>query len=230
VVLEVVGGAPVERAPSAEPAEPSPHRVRIIDATLACLARHGTTKTTVDDIARGAGVSRATVYRAFPGGRDEILAAVVDTEVARLFAALGVCLGEAGDLRTALVDGIVLVSSAIRDHAALRYLVAHEPELVLAHLAFEESDRLLRRAATFSAPFLARWMTPEEAARVGEWATRIVLSYAIAPSPDLDLRDPADADQLVRTFVLPGIRALHRCAAPAAIAITPFADAPTTPR
>ena len=54
--------------------ERSPHRVRIIDATLVCLARHGTVKTTVDDIARESGVSRATVYRAFPGGRDEILA------------------------------------------------------------------------------------------------------------------------------------------------------------
>jgi len=51
----------------------SPHRVRIIDGALACLARHGTAKTTVDDIARQSGVSRATVYRVFPGGRDEIL-------------------------------------------------------------------------------------------------------------------------------------------------------------
>ena len=74
--------------------------MRIIDGTLACLARHGTAKTTVDDIAREPGVSRATVYRAFPGGRDEILGAVVDTEMARLFCALGVRLGEAGDLRT----------------------------------------------------------------------------------------------------------------------------------
>ena len=63
---------------------PHPNRERVIDATLRCLARHGTIKTTVDDIAREASVSRATVYRTFPGGRDELLAAVVDTEVARL--------------------------------------------------------------------------------------------------------------------------------------------------
>ncbi len=67
--------------------------MRIIDGALVCLARHGTVKTTVDDVAREAGVSRATVYRAFPGGRDEILGAVVDTEMARLFSALGVRLG-----------------------------------------------------------------------------------------------------------------------------------------
>ena len=89
--------------------------MRIIDATLTCLARHGTVKTTVDDIARQAGVSRATVYRVFPGGRDEMLAAVVDTEMARLFSALGVRLGEAGDLTEALVGGIVEASTRIRE-------------------------------------------------------------------------------------------------------------------
>ena len=55
--------------------------------------------------------------------------------------------------------------------------------MVLAHLAFDESDRLLTTASRFTAPFLARWMSPTEAERVAEWATRIVLSYAIAPSP-----------------------------------------------
>jgi AcrR family transcriptional regulator len=200
----------------------SPQRVRIVDATLDCLARHGTLKTTVDDIARRAGVSRATVYRAFPGGRDEVLSAVVDTEMARLFSALGVCLGEADDLAAALVAGIVEASTRVRDHAALNYLVLHEPEVVLGHLAFDESDRLLATASHFTAPFLARWMSPMEAGRVAEWATRIVLTYAIAPSEKMDMTDPHRARHLVETFVLPGIRALHGVATPAAIDITPF--------
>jgi AcrR family transcriptional regulator len=214
--------ASTDSVPSPRPDTTSPHRVRIIDATLACLARHGTSKTTVDDIARQAGLSRATVYRVFPGGRDEVLAAVVDTEMARLFSALGVCLGEAVDLNQALVNGIVEASTRIRGHAALAYLVEHEPEMVLGHLAFDESDRLLATASRFTAPFLARWMTPKEAGRVVEWATRIVLSYAIAPSGQMDLTDPARAAHLVETFVLPGIRSLHDVEATPAIDITPF--------
>jgi AcrR family transcriptional regulator len=148
---------------------------------LACLALHGTAKTTVDDIARESGVSRATVYRAFPGGRDEILGAVVDTEMARLFSALGVRLGNAGDLTTALVGGIVEASTRLRDHAALHFLVEHEPGIILGHLAFDESDRLLVTASRFTAPFLARWMSPDEAERVAEWAARIVLSSPWRP-------------------------------------------------
>ena len=208
-------------APSPAADEQSPHRVRIIDGALACLARHGTAKTTVDDIARQSAVSRATVYRAFPGGRDEILGAVVDTEMARLFSALGVRLGNAGDLGSALVGGIVEASTRFRDHAALHFLVEHEPGIVLGHLAFDESDRLLATASKFTAPFLARWMSPDEAERVAEWATRIVLSYAIAPSSHLDPCDEVDAGRLVATFMLPGIEALQS-AASGPIDITPF--------
>ncbi len=199
----------------------SPHRVRIIDGTLACLARHGTVKTTVDDIARESGVSRATVYRAFPGGRDEILGAVVDTEMARLFSALGVRLGNAGDLTTALVGGIVEASTRLRDHAALHFLAEHEPGMILGHLAFDESDRLLVTASRFTAPFLARWMSPHEAERVAEWAARIVLSYAISPSDHVDLCDEGDATRLVTTFMLPGIEALQS-ASSGPIDITPY--------
>ena len=220
------------RAANARPEaadQASPHRVRIIDGTLTCLARHGTLKTTVDDIARQAGVSRATVYRVFPGGRDEILAAVVDTEMARLFSALGVRLGEAADLTEALVGGIVEASTRIRSHAALGYLVEHEPEMVLGHLAFDESDRLLTTASRFTAPFLARWVSPAEAERVAEWATRIVLSYAIAPSVRTDLTDPLQAAHLVTTFVLPGIQALHDAEAPPHIDITPFGQGSNRP-
>ena len=218
------GASPAPAAPADPASQLSPHRERVVDATLVCLARHGTLKTTVDDIARQAGLSRATVYRAFPGGRDEVLAAVVDTEMARLFSALGVCLGEARDLTEALVAGIVEASSRIRDHAALGFLVAHEPEMVLGHLAFDESDRLLTTASRFTAPFLARWMSPAEAERVAEWATRIVLSYALSPSAAMDLTDPAHTARLVETFVLPGIKALHSSAASATIDISPFTE------
>jgi AcrR family transcriptional regulator len=221
--LRVVDVTDAMSAPAdATPTPDSPHRVRIIDGALACLARHGTAKTTVDDIARQAGVSRATVYRAFPGGREEILGAVVDTEVARLFSSLGVRLGTAPDLADALTGGIVEASVRLRDHAALHFLVEHEPGIILGHLAFADSDRLLATASRFTAPFLARWMPPAEAERVAEWAARIVLSYAIAPSDRTDPCDPAQARGLVTTFLLPGIEALHTAEA-ATIRITPFA-------
>jgi AcrR family transcriptional regulator len=205
----LVAVAPTGPALRTEAPTAGSHRVRIVDGALACLAVQGTSKTTVDDIARRAGVSRATVYRVFPGGKVEVLAAVVDTEMARLFSALGASMGAADSLSDVLVNGIVEATTRITTHPALTYLVEHEPEVVLGHLAFDESNRLLATATRFVGPFLARWMDPEESARVAEWSARIVLSYCISPSSHTDLCDPRQARTLVETFVLPGIRALR---------------------
>ncbi|MGC8463601.1 MAG: TetR/AcrR family transcriptional regulator [Acidimicrobiales bacterium] len=189
-------------------------RTSVVDGALACIARLGTAKTTIDDVARHAGVSRATVYRVFPGGKEELLAAVADTERARLFSALGARMGAADDLCDVLVAGIVEATTRIRDHAALAYLIEHEPGTVLGHLCFDDAERLLSTAATFAAPFLGRWMDEDESLRVAEWLARIVLSYTVTPSDTVDLTREADARWLVETFVLPGIESLG--AAPSA--------------
>ena len=184
-------------------------RVRIVDGALRCLAGSGIAKTTVDDIARASGLSRATVYRTFPRGREGILAAVVETEVARLFSALAVAMGEATDLEDVLVAGMVESARRMRSHGALTYLLEHEPGAVLPYLTFAELDRVLLVAGDLAAPFFARWLEPAQASRAAEWAVRIVLAYCSGPAAGTDLGNPDDARALVRAFVLPGILALR---------------------
>jgi AcrR family transcriptional regulator len=184
-------------------------RVRIVDATLRCLARQGVAKTTLDDIAKEAAFSRATVYRTFPGGKDAVIEAVVDTEVARLFSALAVVMGDANDLEDVLVSGMVEAARRLSTHTAIAYLLLHEPGLILPRLTFADMEQILLKAGDFAAPFFARWLEPDQASRAAEWAVRIVMAYIADPSPDTDLTDPADARDLVRTFVLPGILALR---------------------
>jgi AcrR family transcriptional regulator len=195
-------------------------RVRIVDATLSCLGRQGLAKTTVDDIARQAGFSRATLYRTFPGGKDAVVEAVVETEVARLFSSLAVVMGEATDLEDVLVAGMVESARQLGGHAALAYLLVHEPGVILPHLTFADMDRILFVAGDFAAPFFARWLSPDQASRAAEWAVRIVLSYLSDPAPGVDLAEPGDTRALVRTFVMPGILALR--------ATTAVADAPVS--
>jgi AcrR family transcriptional regulator len=166
-------------------------------------------KTTVDDIAREAGFSRATLYRTFPGGKDAVIAAVVETEVARLFSSLAVVMGEATDLEDVLVAGMVESARRLSGHDALAYLLIHEPDVILPRLIFAEMDRILFTAGDFAAPFFARWLEPDQASRAAEWAVRIVLAYLADPAPDTDLTDPGDTRDLVRMFVLPGILALR---------------------
>jgi AcrR family transcriptional regulator len=188
----------------------SSQRIRIVDATLACIANRGVAKTTLDDIATWAGLSRATVYRAFPGGRDAIFAATVDTEVARLCSDLAVAMGEAKDLEEVLVAAIVETARRIADHKAISYLLEHEPGVLLRHLCFDQMDRVLEVASTFAAPFLARWLEPDQAARAAEWATRITFTYLSRDAQAIiDPTDRKDVGRLVSRFVLPGVLALR---------------------
>jgi AcrR family transcriptional regulator len=180
---------------------------RVVDAALRCIARWGVAKTTLDDVAREAGCSRATVYRLFPGGKDAVLETVVEVELERLFSALDERLAAAADLEDLLVAGMSEAGARITRHPALRFLVAHEPEVILPQISFARAERVLAKAASFASPYLARWLGPEEAHRVGEWVTRIVISYAASPSNSVDVADAASVRRLVRSFVLPGIRA-----------------------
>lgn len=186
----------------------SSSRVRVVDAALRCIARCGMHKTTVDDVAREAGISRATLYRLFPGGKEAVVRAVVETETARLFSDLGAAMGEARDLEALLVAAIVGAARRLSSHAALSYLLRHEPGTVLPHLAFSGMDRVLAAATSFAAPFLSRWLEPGDAGRAAEWATRIVISYLACPREEMDLTDPVAVRHLVSTFVVPGIQAL----------------------
>ena len=67
-----------------EPLSSTPEvTAKVVDGALRAIARFGLTKLTVDDVAREAGISRATLYRYFPG-RGAVLAAVVQAETERL--------------------------------------------------------------------------------------------------------------------------------------------------
>jgi AcrR family transcriptional regulator len=205
VRLELVGtdsdGPPVFAGRS-EPGS-APQRVRLADAALRCIASQGLAKTTLDDVARAAGCSRATVYRVFPGGKEGLISAVVDTEVARFFSALALRMGAAADLEDVLVVGMTEAAVRITEHPGLSFLLDHEPDTILPHLAFSHMDSILSVSSTFTAPFLGRWLDHDEARRVAEWAARIVLSHLLCPSEGVDLTDEVRVRRLVRTFVLP---------------------------
>lgn len=183
-------------------------RVRLVDGALRCIGRQGVAKTTLEDVAREAGCSRATVYRAFPGGKEALLAAVVDTELSRFFTSLAVRMGEASDIEDVLVTGMHEAALRISTHEALAYLLENEPGVVLPHLAFNHLDNVLHISSTFIAPFLGRWLGHDEAQRVAEWAARIVISYIACPADEVDLTELQSVHHLVSTFVLPGVRVM----------------------
>jgi AcrR family transcriptional regulator len=189
------------------PVAPPALETRIVDATLRCICRWGMAKTTLDDIAREAGCSRATVYRLFPGGgKDALMETVARTELSRFFAAVAAKLDQAESLEEALVTGMAEAGRRLLDHKPLQYLLANEPEAVLPRLAFNEMEQVLQAACVFAAPHLGRWLDPVDALRAAEWVARLVVSYAITPSEGVAIDDEGSVRALVTKFVLPGLQ------------------------
>jgi AcrR family transcriptional regulator len=179
---------------------------RIVDAALRCVARWGVNKTTLDDVAREAGLSRATVYRLIPGGKDGLMELVARVEITEFFQALAQRLDAATELEGLLVTGMTEAGRRIRNHPALQFVLTYEPEIVLPRLAFSQMDRVLRLAGAFATPYLARFVPAEEAPSAAEWVIRIILSYASCPAEGVDITDEESVRRLVRTYLLPGLR------------------------
>lgn len=179
---------------------------RVLDATLACIARFGLSKTTLDDVARESGLSRATIYRAFPGGRETLFEALLTSEVGRFFEVLRTQLDATDDLEELLVVGVGGAMRFLLDHEALRSIVSLEPVLLVPQLVFHRLDNVLELATAFAVPYLERHLPSRpDAEQAAEHLVRIVLSYTLHPSARVDPHDPSSVRGLVRRHVLPGI-------------------------
>jgi AcrR family transcriptional regulator len=178
---------------------------RVLDAALRCVARWGVAKTTLDDIAREAGISRATIYRTYQGGKSVLLDRLAHREVARCFLAVELAIDERDELDEVLAAGISAAARFLSAHDALRFLLAHEPDAVLPLVAFHHFDRLLAAVSAFAHPHLARFLPDADVDAAAEWVARVVLSYTLHPDPNHDLRDEARALRLVRAYLIPGL-------------------------
>lgn len=180
-------------------------RERILEATYVCVARYGMGKTTVEDAARQARMSRATLYRYFPGGKDQLLAETVGWEATRFFQRLAAAVAATPDFATMLEEALIFAHRAIEQHEVLQKVLQTEPERLLPLLTVE-SDRILAFIQSFLEPLVARERLAEglTAPRAAQHLARMLLSYTAAQGR-WDLADRAQVAQIVRQELLAGI-------------------------
>lgn len=188
---------------SVRPAEPGEATERILDAALVLVARWGVTKTTLSDVAREAGCSRATLYRAFPGGKQHVFAALGARELGGYLQSVVDAVDAAEDLEDAVTRALVVAARLLRDHDAARFVLEHEPKLVLPFLGFKQVDRLYAHTSAVVGPHLERFVPRDRAAWLSEWAARIFVTYLFNPDPDVDLSSADATRDLVSRYVLP---------------------------
>jgi AcrR family transcriptional regulator len=187
-------------------------RDSILSATYRCVARYGLAKTTIEDAAKEAGVSRATIYRYFPGGRDQLLNDVIAWETGRFFIRLAQAVGEAPDFAALLEEALMFAHRAVEEHEVLQKILQTEPERLLPTLTVE-SERIRPLVSSFLVPYLEReWQQRGghaaglDAEAATDYVARMVLSF-IGASGRWDLTDREQVATLVRTELLAGVLA-----------------------
>jgi AcrR family transcriptional regulator len=185
-------------------------REAILDAAYSLIARLGVQRTTFEDIASKAGVSRQTLYRHFDG-KDDLVAGVMDREADRFFHALSRLSPEGVSLDEALTAGLTFTFDYLANHPLLSWVHEHEPDELLIHLRSHWAP-ILDAVRRFVEPFVAAEVaagriSPARAQLAGDWISRIAISYLIVPGDSVDLRDEASIRALIPSLMLDGLRA-----------------------
>ncbi|MGK2930758.1 MAG: TetR/AcrR family transcriptional regulator [Acidimicrobiales bacterium] len=199
-------------------------RTRVLDATFAEVDDNGLAGLTVEAVASRAGSSRATVYRHFPGGRDELIETTLRREVGRFFEALAADLTPAADAAKVaagapadVAEVVDVVAALVREahrllgeHRVFQRLLEDEAEAIAPPLATVYPmihDALVAHLVTVLDPVDAvEGMDVVDPGIEGaaDHAARMILSY-VGTTGAWDLTDAADVEALVRHRILPGI-------------------------
>jgi len=172
---------------------------RILDAARRCVDRWGMNKLTIDDVATEANVSRATLYRIFPGGKDVMFDALRVRELSDFFAGMRASIEPVESLLDFAVKASVYALREMRNDEHLAMMLSTEEGTALKSLT------VLNVASQYMTPFLTEFVPAEEAEVLVELLARFVISFFLAPSQHFDLADPDSA----RSFFAPFIYAFH---------------------
>ncbi len=178
---------------------------RILDAARRCVDRWGMNKLTIDDVATEANVSRATLYRIFPGGKDVMFDALRVRELGEFFAGMRSSIEPVESLLDFAVKVSVYAMREMRADENLTMMLSTEEGTALKSLTVEGLPRILNVASQYMTPFLTEFVPLAEAEVLVELLARFVISFFLAPSSHFDLADPDSA----REFFTPFIYALN---------------------
>lgn len=176
----------------------------ILDAALTVFAEIGLSRSTVDDIARRAGVGRVTIYRKI-GKKDEVLAAVLIRESGRLFAQVHAAADAADDYRDRVVNAFATTVSAIRENPVWMKILDLEPQTVLEQLTIDGGG-LLASAIEATAGVLrvdGDDVSDDDLQARAEILVRITHSILLTPQAVLPLSTYAEVEDFARKHLLP---------------------------
>ena len=165
---------------------------RILNAASELFAVHGVAAVGMNDIARAAGCSRATLYRYFDN-REALHAAYVHREAHTLNRRLADLVGPIADPSERLLTALTQALAMVRENPALSAWFTRTP---IGAEAAEESEVV----QAMTAGFLLSLDGDDVAAaqRRARWLVRVLTSFLTVPG-----RDAGEERTMLAEFVIP---------------------------
>ena len=179
---------------------------RVAAAALDEFAEHGIRRTSMEDVARRAGVSRMTVFRRF-ASKQRLIEIVIAREVHRGMQELDLLWEGAQTLEDRLVAGFEFAGRYVRGHPLFDRLLRSEPEVLLPPLTLDGGPVLeLYRsliANRLQAEVNAGRAASTDIDGVAEVIARLAISLLLTRDGTITLDDPQSVRRLVNLTLLP---------------------------
>jgi AcrR family transcriptional regulator len=185
-------------------------RARVLNAAYEQFCRMGIQRSTMEDVARRAGVSRITVYRRF-ATKDTLVEQVVRREFRRYFDRFLIDIEQAETAADRVVLGFVSSLRAIRRNPLIGGLIATEPDLLVSSM-ISDGGRTLATVRQFVAGQLLREQRAGNVSSdldtdlVAELMVRVSASFLAIPSHLIDLDDDEQLAAVARRFLVPMLK------------------------
>src|SRR3954447_24426244 len=186
--------------------DPSPELDVVLDAAAACYLRFGVDKTTAVDIAKAAGISRATLYRRH-GTHEAIFLAVLVRESEEMARDADAHLAGLDDPAQRMIEGMVFAIGEIGRRPVHAAVFTTDSAGWAATQALRD-NALHHLGEAGIRPLLASAgdagvISEQTIDDLVDWMIRILISYAVLPGP-ADLT-PADIRRQLETLFLPAV-------------------------
>jgi AcrR family transcriptional regulator len=179
---------------------------RVAAAALDEFAEHGIRRTSMEDVARRAGVSRMTVFRRF-ASKQRLVEVVIAREVHRGMQELDLLWEGAETLEDRLVAGFEFAGRYVRGHPLFDRLLRSEPEVLLPPLTLDGGPVLeIYRsliANRLQAEVNAGRAATSDVDGAAEVIARLAISLLLTRDGIITLDDPQSVRRLVNLTLLP---------------------------
>ena len=185
-------------------AEPDDEQTAVLDGALSAFLDFGIRRSSMNEIARRAGISPATLYRRF-AQKSDLVQAVGLREVRRFLAAVDAEVDPDLPAEEQIVALLMAFLSGLRRNRLLNSLLATEPETVLPALTIDGAP-VLALGREYLAEIIRRLQATGAAEEydpdpVAEMIARVALSMALTPDSTMPLQDDAAARAFARRHI-----------------------------